>query len=162
MDCSLPGSSVHGILQARILEWVAISFSRGSSQPRDRTRVSCIAGRFFFTSWATREFLCSTAQIFDSYKLLTPTFRTQKYAKLTSGYYLHEMWSSLNTENHGDPTQNTTWKGYLFQWFLKWTKRQNYWDDFPEIQIQIHPRDSILVSLCWSPCLWTKTVFKLL
>ena len=39
-DCSLPGSSVHGIFQARILEWVAISFSRGSSRPRDRTRVS--------------------------------------------------------------------------------------------------------------------------
>ena len=50
MDCSLPGSSVHGISQARIPEWVAISFSRASSQPRDRTRVfcgSCIAGRFF-------------------------------------------------------------------------------------------------------------------
>ena len=42
IDCSLPGSSVHGILQARILEWVAIPFSRGSSQPRDGTRVSCI------------------------------------------------------------------------------------------------------------------------
>ena len=54
MDCSLPGSSIHRILQARILEWVAISFSRGSSWPRDRTRVSCIAGRFF-TVWATRE-----------------------------------------------------------------------------------------------------------
>ena len=47
MDCSPPGSSVHGILQARILEWVAIPFSRGSSQPRDRTPVSYIAGRFF-------------------------------------------------------------------------------------------------------------------
>ena len=47
VDCTPPGSSVHGILQARILEWVAISFSRGSSQPRDRTRVSCIAGRRF-------------------------------------------------------------------------------------------------------------------
>ena len=47
MDYSLPGSSVHGILQARMLEWVAIPFSRGSSQPRDRTRVSCAAGRFF-------------------------------------------------------------------------------------------------------------------
>ena len=42
-DCSLPGSSVHGILKARILEWVAIPSSRGSSQPRDRTQVSCIA-----------------------------------------------------------------------------------------------------------------------
>ena len=47
MDCSPPGSSVHGILQARILEWVAIPFSRGSSQPRGQTQVSCIAGRFF-------------------------------------------------------------------------------------------------------------------
>ena len=47
MDCNPPGSSVHGILQARILEWVAISFSRGPSRPRDRTLVSCIAGRFF-------------------------------------------------------------------------------------------------------------------
>ena len=54
MDCSLPGSSVHGILQIRILEWVAFSFSRGSSQPRDQTQVSCIAGRLF-TIWATRE-----------------------------------------------------------------------------------------------------------
>ena len=52
MDCSPPGSSVHEIFQTRILEWVAISFSRGSSQPRDRTRVSCTAGRFF-TYWAT-------------------------------------------------------------------------------------------------------------
>ena len=47
LDCSPPGSSVHGILQARILEWVAIPFSRGSSWPRDQTQVSCIAGRFF-------------------------------------------------------------------------------------------------------------------
>ena len=47
MDCSLPGSSVHGIFQARVLEWVAISFSRGSSRPRDRTQVSRIVGRRF-------------------------------------------------------------------------------------------------------------------
>ena len=53
MDCSPSGSSVHGILQARILEWVAIPFSRRSSWPRDPTWVSCIAGRFF-TIWATR------------------------------------------------------------------------------------------------------------
>ena len=47
MDCSLLGSSVHGILQARILEWVAIPFSRGSSRHRDQIRVSCITGSFF-------------------------------------------------------------------------------------------------------------------
>ena len=45
-DCSAPGPSVHGILQARTLEWAAIPFSRGSSPPMDRTRVSCIAGQF--------------------------------------------------------------------------------------------------------------------
>ena len=54
VDCSSPGSSVHGILQARILEWVAISFSRESSLPRDPIQISCTAGRFF-AIWATRE-----------------------------------------------------------------------------------------------------------
>ena len=52
MDYSPTGSSVHGILQARMLEWIAMPFSRGSSQPRDRTWVSCIAGRLF-TIWVT-------------------------------------------------------------------------------------------------------------
>ena len=51
MDCSPPGSSVPGILQARILEWVAIFFSRGSSQPRDRTHISCIAGGHLLCRW---------------------------------------------------------------------------------------------------------------
>ena len=54
MDCSLPGSSVHGIFQARVLEWVAISFARRSSRPRDRSQVSLIVGRHF-TIWATRK-----------------------------------------------------------------------------------------------------------
>ena len=56
MDCSLPGFSIHGIFLARILEWVAISFSRRSSWPRDWTRVPRIVGRRF-TVWATREAL---------------------------------------------------------------------------------------------------------
>ena len=54
VDCSLPGSCIHGILQARILEWVAISFSTESSRLRDRTRVSFVAGRRF-NLWVTRE-----------------------------------------------------------------------------------------------------------
>ena len=57
VDCSPSHSSVHGILQARILEWVAMPYSRGSSPPRDQTRVSCvtsIAGKFF-THWAAQE-----------------------------------------------------------------------------------------------------------
>ena len=53
-DCSLPGSSIHGISQARILEWVAISFSRGSPQSRNRTFLFCI-GRQILYYWATRE-----------------------------------------------------------------------------------------------------------
>ena len=69
LDCSPLGSSDHGILQARILEWVSIPFSRGSSQPRDRTHdfsVSCITGRFLPRFWTSREAtnpLCSDIKI---------------------------------------------------------------------------------------------------
>ena len=59
MDCSPPSSTIHGISQARILEWVAISFFRRSSQPRDRTRVSCFE-RWILYHWATR---CSVTQL---------------------------------------------------------------------------------------------------
>ena len=48
MDCSLPGSSIHGIFQVRVLEWVANSFSRGSSWPRDRTQIFRLVGRCFY------------------------------------------------------------------------------------------------------------------
>ena len=59
MDCNLPGSSIYGILQARLLEWVAMTFSRGSSQPRDQTWVSCgsCIGRQILFHWTTREAL---------------------------------------------------------------------------------------------------------
>ena len=66
IHCSPPGYSVHGILQARILEWVAIPFSRGFSQPRDWTWVSHIAGRFF-TIWATREDPKKIVQLANKY-----------------------------------------------------------------------------------------------
>ena len=62
MDCSRPGSSVHGCFQAWLLEWVAISFSKGSSWPRDWTRVSRNVGRRF-TVWATREPLAPPTEI---------------------------------------------------------------------------------------------------
>ena len=64
MDCTPPGSSVHGILQARILEWIAIPFFRGFSWPRNQTQVSCLAGRFF-TIWATREALKGWEQVLN-------------------------------------------------------------------------------------------------
>ena len=68
-DCSPPGSSVLGISQARILEWVAVSFSRGLSRPRDQTHVACIVGGFF-TVWATREALKVAAGIVSSSRIL--------------------------------------------------------------------------------------------
>ena len=64
IDCSPPCSSVHGILQPRILEWVAIPFSRGSSQPRDQTQVSCIVSRFF-NIWATRDAIILPKMLFN-------------------------------------------------------------------------------------------------
>ena len=73
MDYSPPGSCVHGLLQARILEWVAISFSRGSSQPRDRTQVSRIGGRRFnlwdtYLSLSGRHKLGISCEPHDIYK----------------------------------------------------------------------------------------------
>ena len=67
MDCRLPGSSIHGIFLARVLEWVAISFSRGSSQTRDWTGVSHIVGRRF-TVWATREVITSPWLMHTSFR----------------------------------------------------------------------------------------------
>ena len=75
VDCSLPCSSVHGIFRARVLEWVAISFSRGSSQPRDRTWVSCIVGRHF-PIWATR--LLGEISITSDMQIRPPLWQTVK------------------------------------------------------------------------------------
>ena len=70
-DCSLPVASVRGILPARILEWVVIHYSMGSSWPKDRTWVSCIAGRFF-TIWTTKEALIQRKSLLSSWiKLYT-------------------------------------------------------------------------------------------
>ena len=70
MDCSPPGSSIHGILQARILGCIAIPLSRGSSRPMDGSQFSCIAGRFF-TVWAT--IIWSTCSYFRNLWCLTPS-----------------------------------------------------------------------------------------
>ena len=112
MDWSLPGSSVHGISQATLLEWVAIPFSRGSSQPRDQTQVSCIAGRFF-TIWATREAsLMTDATVKHAngggglvakscLTLVTPWTRACQ-APLSMGFSRQEYWSGLPLPSPGD------------------------------------------------------------
>ena len=103
MKCSLPGSSVHGILQARILERVAILFSRGSSHPRDRTQVSCTAGRFF-TVWATREAQLALHQkLFPLQDLLFKTssaslFPTRLTPELYNNYSFNPHTPLIHTE----------------------------------------------------------------
>ena len=64
MDYNLPGSSIHGIFQTRILLWTAISFSRGSSWPLDWTHISALAGRFFTTEWSGKPSTCSWNKLF--------------------------------------------------------------------------------------------------
>ena len=85
-DCSLPGSSIPGILQAGILEWVAISFSRRSSQPRDWNWVSRIAGRHF-TIWATREVRMSDSSWVTKQLWLSGSWRSFSYS--SSVYSCH-------------------------------------------------------------------------
>ena len=72
MDCSPLGSSVHGLLQARILECIAIPFSRGSSRPRDGTQVSCIAGRFFTVWPPVKQSFLKVLPQFSSVQSLSP------------------------------------------------------------------------------------------
>ena len=85
VDCSPPGSSVHGISQTRILKWVAITFPRGSSRPRDQTRVSHIAGRVF-TIWATKQTL-PVGKKRSRGKL--------KYLAQTTAYLYLEPWTNI-------------------------------------------------------------------
>ena len=86
-DYSPPGSFVHGILQARILEWVAISFPRRSSWPRNQTQVSFIAGRIF-TVWATKKQCHQNRDIF----LVRSAGLTLSIVRLVSGF----KWSTIN------------------------------------------------------------------
>ena len=92
MDCSLPGSSVHGIVQARVLEWGAISFSRGSSWPRDRSRVSLIVGKCF-TVRATRE-----ADLEDVLKCLPGSKAESRFHNTDLRFQYHVLvgWYSLD------------------------------------------------------------------
>ena len=98
MDCSLPGFSLHGILQARVLEWVAISFSRGSSRPRDRTRVSCIPGNNYlhYLHHSLKVKLLSRIRLF-------PIPWTVAYqASPSMGFSRQEYWNGLPFTSPGD------------------------------------------------------------
>ena len=130
MDCSLPGFSVHGIFQARILEWVAISFSRRSSRPRDWTRVFHIAGRRFIT-WATIFFsffffnLYTWGQsVVEVMKTMVTSFkRSHAWTATLSGpnpasghHRPTPHWRQLDT--HGHVWVSLSWGHCSFSWVL--------------------------------------------
>ena len=95
MDCGPPGSSVHGILQARIQGWVAVPFSRGSSQPRDGIQISCIAGGVF-TIWATREApLVVLVIIYCNAKLFCPLCNSNSESLLPFTMQHDTSWTKL-------------------------------------------------------------------
>ena len=90
MDCNSPSSSVHGILQARILEWATTHSSRGSFQPRDQTHTfcgSCIAGRFFTTGPLWKPKGHHTCNKKHSFILDHPFYRTDLKKKITCSWY---------------------------------------------------------------------------
>ena len=94
MDCSLPGSSVHGIFQAIVLEWIAISFCRGSSWPRDQTRVSRIVDRCC-TVWASRAVVASVlAQMVKH----PPSMR--KTGAWSLGWEERTPWEEMDTKSY--------------------------------------------------------------
>ena len=135
MNCSPPGSSVHGILQARILEWVAISSSRGSSRPRDRTHVSHIAGRFF-TVWGTREILFMYTPEGNNGKSLNSNILGGRITRVCWHFYIdfYSFFACLNTSyflksqkiqklrNPWIPSCICLLKMYAFETFLRGKK----------------------------------------
>ena len=114
MDCSPLGSSVHGISQARILEWVAISYSRGSSWPRDQTHISCIGRRILY-HWAAWEVHCTCITVLKAkFEGLSLTFLKCS----TSGShnilgFISHSYNSLDKFTHSffkNFIGNKTWK----------------------------------------------------
>ena len=103
MDCSPPGSSVHGILQARILESVAIPFSRGFSGSRDQTQVSHIAGRLF-TIWAHQ----GSPQSLLAISVINSTWQAQtgNFVRRMRNVHLEEVEHSLQAQRHMSDVQN--------------------------------------------------------
>ena len=114
---------VHGILRARILEWAAFPFSRGSSQPRDRTQVSCIAGGFF-TSWATREALGRIKRLWNRKKQLLGVQSAATAAKLLQSCLT--LCNPIDGSPSGSPVpgilqaRTLEWVAISFSNALKW------------------------------------------
>ena len=131
MDCSLPGSSVHGILQARILEWVAVPSSMGSSQPRDQTHVSGVSSLAggFFTTGTTRKVEWPSKQWFSKYSPLgnsiSITCRLGGNTRSWAPPWIHwvkKLWgwspgTSILTTPSDPSSEQFWWLKAEYQWF---------------------------------------------
>ena len=145
-DRSPPGSSVHGILQVRILEWVAILFSRGSSWLRDRTLVSCIGGRFF-TFWASR----GAPIIIKLFPIRTIWKQRTYHTSSTSGAWLQiKTRQTIDFELHG----------FLLLDFYKFSSSSTQLQFLKLFYVRDFPGSSVLKTLClhcrrhgFNPCL---------
>ena len=137
MDYNLSGYSVHGIFQARIMEWVAISFSRGSFWPRDWSRVCCFAGRHF-TIWATREIV----------------FFSHNAHIIYERHY--DLWSKTQTLQCRLPQSQS--QHHIYQLFLlgKWLAMVIFSDYWTSIEYLL---DNSLLRAGWS---WSKIFSDLL
>ena len=133
MDWSPPGSSVHGIFLARLLEWVAIPFSRGSSQLRDQTQVSCFAGRIF-TVWATRE---------AQYLLVRAVYMSYCYGHIVSlasrnSEIVHiSLTSSVGGTSFPHTTTNDRHSGKLFFFFFRFFSQFKNYDKYVKFIILV-------------------------
>ena len=115
MDCSLPGSSIHGIFQARVLKWVAISFSRWSSRLRNRTQVSHIVGRCF-TVWATGEAWGHTFSLFLSSCIpILFSSAVVKIGDIKNNVWCCLLFSFLQESKRQGSGQNTTLTCWRYQ-----------------------------------------------
>ena len=153
MDWSLQGSSVHGILQARILEWVAISFSRGSSRSRNRTHVSCIAGRFF-TDWARRE-ACIRRRIINHWTTSeVPPSSIIMTTLIAITLITISSWSLISLQ----PTLSVLFWD-LYHWYRFWSVRIKTWYFIIIVYgkwfAQCGPQKSIPQGSSHSPGKWT-------
>ena len=127
MDCSPPGFSIHGILQTRILEWVAISFSRGSSWSKNQAQASCITGRFL-TFWATKNtqsrnrrcfhFVLLLQQITTNFWLKQCTFIVLVSWRDPQSGFLKVLWVILRHADNGGPLYEI----FKFKCFNEWIK----------------------------------------
>ena len=120
MDCSPPGSSVHGILQAGILEWVTVSFSHWSSRPRNQTRVSSTAV-IFFTVWSTSIFSCEVWLLYSllAYSCFTMLCSFLLYSKVHQLYvYIYSLYFGCSSPlGHHRALSRVPWAQNIYNRF---------------------------------------------